>query len=668
MGNFYRERGFGSIERENDLARIFYFSLAFPPLVFLAFYFFDGRRFDETPERAQTSDIRLHHNAMGTAGPVSEDDNSHGWYIFQGKMAPRPKLVKTLAPKKPPPELPPPKNRLERLTRAEEVFRVEMIELTADALRLQDLVFNTPISPRRETKLDSLFKEKWGDFDYFKESEYHHINSFDWLRLRPQCQQFITHISLDFNLKHAINSKNHSTLVAGVKDIGLGLDPSTGRTLDFLIDYDLESSCAFLNANLPNLKSIFLNFQLDRRDLRRVMMDPTGDFIIAIQSLDRINRFHVNVGLNTHASYAERDRERSDWHSLDKQALTWLLMPEHLFIKEVEKLLGTEEVRTEQAEFEFETEASLGWVSLHNRASYLPLGLFWKWISFASWRQRWKAAKIRRPSCRDFHLINRRMPSDPTSDASGNASAMPPVDPWSPNSKQRGIRQRHTPETTTICLIPKLAQLQYDQGTGGVQVERYWDYSQSKFKSIASQDLWIPGIYQPTDRCLNSSPGFCFVNFARLNSTPTFISSKGRDPEYQRKSAQLKQVRERKKRRENERIKLSESRHEATPPKLSGWLHINSQYHTHIRNLSLDISFNHHRFLGDFAGELPLKATADPYEACQYLSEHPINLKSIILFLNVNCRGINYMLVNPEKVWISAVRLLSASNRFEVRA
>lgn len=107
------------------------------------------------------------------------------------------------------------------------------------------------------------------------------------------------------------------------------------------------------------------------------MTKPTRDFIKAIQSLDRIDRFHVNVGVNAHTSYVERDRERSAWHLLDEQALTWLLMPEHLFVKEAEELLGTEEIRTEQATLEFKTEASLGWASLTNEVCYHPLSALW---------------------------------------------------------------------------------------------------------------------------------------------------------------------------------------------------------------------------------------------------------------------------------------------------
>lgn len=94
------------------------------------------------------------------------------------------------------------------------------------------------------------------------------------------------------------------------------------------------------------------------------------------------------------------------------------------------------------------------------------------------------------------------------------------------------------------------------------------------------------------------------------------------------------------------------------------WLAFRPQYHEHIRNISLSLDFDSH--LKKRVGEPSSDVMIMLPKACAYLSNHLVNLKSIILSIAISEADIRATLASPVSEWVHAIRLLSTQDKFEI--
>lgn len=86
------------------------------------------------------------------------------------------------------------------------------------------------------------------------------------------------------------------------------------------------------------------------------------EFIEGVRSLPASEKFDVKIGLPF--GVTEEERKLEDKHADLEEALRVLLMPERLFAEESMLQVVKEEMSKEMEMLGFETESSVGWVTM----------------------------------------------------------------------------------------------------------------------------------------------------------------------------------------------------------------------------------------------------------------------------------------------------------------
>ncbi|KAE8441926.1 hypothetical protein EG329_004184 [Mollisiaceae sp. DMI_Dod_QoI] len=377
-------------------------------------------------------------------------------------------------------------------------------------------------------------------------------NSNTWLKLRPQYHNLIKHITLDFSLEMTVREGDLMIFPGFYLHI-------TDRAPFIIVFYELEASCAYLTATLPNLKSITMFCNLKPEEFHRLMENTDHECVKAIRLLRASEKMEVFMGLDGMVTERQRDNERSVEAVWNEQALELLLMPDEMLIKMYTNEVVQQLMLVEHATFDFESEASIGWMTMEDtkgRLSYSAANFSWVLTSTPTFRHQ-------RPpnSSTSTTLQNKNNSHDKMSNSgtSKNSSGMrPSAGPEDEANSQPSVA---TPAPASIIpgTIPYLAQ--YCQQRDYSEKDIYWDYSHTEFSSTLIDNLdtslithlkslpkelrhkiygyvtltWSPFNPYPTSK----QESYSLVNLARRNAAPLYT-----DPEEERRWISARQLSE----------------------------------------------------------------------------------------------------------------------------
>ncbi|KAF8851500.1 hypothetical protein BDZ45DRAFT_695872 [Acephala macrosclerotiorum] len=169
--------------------------------------------------------------------------------------------------------------------------------------------------------------------------------SLKYLNIRPHYHTYIKHLSLTLDLNHLTFISHH---------------PLANQELTT----SLSQACHYISTHLTNLSSLILYIIAFDNILEDFLSSPTPEWVSAIRSLSPKNRFEVYSGENLAETY-----EMYGFACLStRRCLERLLLPGSLFDQEEFAELSKEgRSKLDQADLEFETEASLGWMTVEGK-------------------------------------------------------------------------------------------------------------------------------------------------------------------------------------------------------------------------------------------------------------------------------------------------------------
>ncbi|KAE8441925.1 hypothetical protein EG329_004183 [Mollisiaceae sp. DMI_Dod_QoI] len=262
----------------------------------------------------------------------------------------------------------------------------------------------------------SMFRERFGLLDYFKESEHQNIIEFAKALERyegHQDKQSINHgvkarsDTTDFYLVHDFLDWFWETTVLDLKYgwllppyqedparkslwksstwlrlrpdyharirnicIFVGLDPPEDTKhgdAHRIGDEQLSNACMYLSGHLVNLKSILLFIQAPTSSIDHLLGETINhSFARTIRQLSAADRFEVRFGVYGYIKDEERQIEGNEKHLMAEKAVEMLLMPDGLWEKEQSSQRSQAMIVGEQKAFAFETVASMGWMTLES--------------------------------------------------------------------------------------------------------------------------------------------------------------------------------------------------------------------------------------------------------------------------------------------------------------